>query len=76
MANRYTVNVFFDPEAEVWVALGATIFGLATEAPTLEAVKQHVWEVAPELLEANHGLTGPFTEDILEFRMLPGPPED
>ena len=57
------------------MALGTTILGLAVEAPTLESLKQLIWEFAPEMLEANHGLKGPFAKDILEFRMLPSPPE-
>lgn len=76
MTQRYAVDMFFDPEAGVWVALGATILGLVIEAPTLESLKQLVWEFAPDLLESNHGLTGPFPEDILEFRVLPAPPDD
>ena len=76
MTQRYAVDVFYDPEANVWVALGLTLLGLAIEGRTLQQVKRRVWAVAPELLELNHGLTRPCPKDILDFRVLPGPPED
>jgi hypothetical protein len=76
MPERYVVDVFFDPEASVWVALGANLVGLATEASTLPNLKRRVRAIAPDLLELNHGIVSPLANDILEFRMLTQPPAD
>jgi hypothetical protein len=50
----YHVEADWDPEAEVWVATSHDVPGLATEAPTVEALAEKLRVVIPELLEANH----------------------
>jgi phage tail protein X len=50
------VSTFWGPEAAVWVATSEAIPGLATEAPTLPALKQKLDIMIPELLELNRHL--------------------
>lgn len=49
----YHVYADWDPEAEVWVATSDDVPGLATEAPTVEALSEKLRTMIPELLEAN-----------------------
>jgi predicted RNase H-like HicB family nuclease len=49
----YHVHADWDPEAEVWVATSDDVPGLATEAPTVEALAEKLRTLIPELLEAN-----------------------
>jgi predicted RNase H-like HicB family nuclease len=49
----YHVDADWDPEAEVWVATSEDVPGLATEAPTVEALAEKLRIMIPELLEAN-----------------------
>ena len=49
----YHVDADWDPEAEVWVATSDDVPGLATEAPTVEALSEKLRIIIPELLEAN-----------------------
>jgi predicted RNase H-like HicB family nuclease len=51
---RYYVDADWDPEAEVWVATSDDLPGLATEAPTLEALAEKLKTLIPELLTDNH----------------------
>lgn len=53
----YHVHADWDPEAEVWVATSDDVPGLATEAPTVEALAEKLRTMIPELLEANQVLT-------------------
>lgn len=47
------VKATWDDEAEVWVAQSDDIPGLATEAATLEGLRDKVLTMIPELLELN-----------------------
>lgn len=49
----YHVQADWDPEARVWTASSEDVPGLATEAPTLEALAEKLGGLIPELLEAN-----------------------
>ena len=54
----YRVHADWDPEAKVWVATSDDVPGLATEAPTVEALAEKLRIMIPELLEANQLLSG------------------
>jgi Domain of unknown function (DUF1902) len=47
------VRADWDEEAGVWVATSADIDGLATEAPTLEMLRDKVLAMVVELMELN-----------------------
>ena len=47
------VRAEWDADAHVWVATSDDVPGLATEAPTLEALLAKLEHMVPELLEAN-----------------------
>lgn len=53
--NRFSIIVkaTWDDEAKVWVAESDDVCGLATEAETLELLKERVLVMLPELLELN-----------------------
>jgi predicted RNase H-like HicB family nuclease len=53
----YHVHADWDPEAGVWVATSDDVPGLATEAPTVEALAEKLRTMIPELLEANQLLS-------------------
>ena len=54
VADRtYTVQCAWDAEAEVWVATGDDVPGLATGADALDGLVQKLKVVIPELLDAN-----------------------
>jgi hypothetical protein len=48
------IDVQWDPDAEVWVAISDDVPGLATEANTLEALTAKLHTMIQELLEANN----------------------
>jgi predicted RNase H-like HicB family nuclease len=54
MIDLYKIEAFWDKEAQVWVAESTDIFGLATEADTLEQLTEKLRRIIPELLIANH----------------------
>lgn len=54
----YRVHADWDSEARVWVATSGDVPGLATEAPTVEALTEKLRIMIPELLEANQLLSG------------------
>jgi len=54
----YHVHSDWDPDAEVWVATSDDVPGMATEAPTIEALTEKLRTLIPELLEANQLLSG------------------
>jgi len=54
--RRYTVSCEWDPEAGVWYVADSDVPGLATEAPTLEALEIKLQQMVPELLVLNVGL--------------------
>jgi predicted RNase H-like HicB family nuclease len=72
MSKQYVVNAFWDDEAKVWVADSEDIPGLATEAPTLDALVKRVDAVAPELLEDNaHLVQGARSdEEKISFQII------
>ena len=47
------VRADWDDQANVWVATSSDIDGLATEAPTLEALRDKVLTMVAELMELN-----------------------
>lgn len=47
------VRATWDDEAKVWVAETSDVQGLATEAPTLEELRNKVLAILPELFELN-----------------------
>jgi predicted RNase H-like HicB family nuclease len=49
----YSIQAFWDAEAEVWVATSEDVLGLATEADTLENLNQKLQQMIPELLILN-----------------------
>jgi hypothetical protein len=48
----FDVNLYLDPEGDAWIAESDAL-PLATEAATLDALVQRVWEIAPEIAELN-----------------------
>jgi len=60
---KIEVRADWDSEAQVWVATSDDVPGLATEAPTVEALKQKLSIMIPELLELN-GLTDDEVREI------------
>jgi hypothetical protein len=42
----YDVNLYLDPDGDSWIA-ESDASPVATEAPTLDALVQRVWEIAP-----------------------------
>lgn len=60
----YHVQADWDPEAQVWIATSEDVPGLATEAPTVEALAEKLRTMIPELLEANEILSGDRHEGI------------
>lgn len=60
----YRVHADWDPEAGVWVATSDDVPGLATEAPTVEALTEKLRVMIPELLEANQLLSGEQSDAI------------
>jgi hypothetical protein len=59
MALNCSVEAFWDPEAAVWVATSETVPGLATEAPTIEALMDKLRVMIPELVQLNHRSSDP-----------------
>lgn len=53
--KTYTVNILWDPEAEVWVATSCDIGGLVLESGSLDALIEKIKYAVPELLELNMG---------------------
>jgi predicted RNase H-like HicB family nuclease len=60
----YQVNALWDDEASVWVATSDDVLGLATEAESLEALRQKLRQMLPELLMLNHVLAENLTGTI------------
>ena len=72
MTKQYVVNVFWDPEASVWVALSDDVPGLASEARTLDALVERVNAVVPELLDDNAHLIegGRAHDEQIKFQIV------
>lgn len=61
------VKASFDHEAGVWYVSESDVPGLATEARTLEELRQKLLVMVPKLLEANGVETGGAGEIPLEI---------
>lgn len=59
------IRADWDDEAQVWVATSDDVPGLATEAPTMEALVERLRVIIPELMELNRGIVG----QLFEFRV-------
>jgi len=64
----YHVHADWDPEAGVWVATSDDVPGLATEAPTVEALAEKLRIMIPELLEENQILSSE-QSDAIDFEL-------
>jgi predicted RNase H-like HicB family nuclease len=53
-SKTIVVRAFWDEEANVWVAESDDVDGLATEADTLDALRDKLLVMVPELLAANN----------------------
>ncbi len=53
MFRPIVVKAVWDSEAEMWVATSEDVPGLATEAPTTQALVARLNLIIPDLLEAN-----------------------
>ncbi len=51
--KTYLVWAEWDPQACVWVASSSEVPGMATEAPTLDALNDKLVSLVPELLAEN-----------------------
>jgi predicted RNase H-like HicB family nuclease len=61
LSKTYQINALWDNDSSVWVATSDDVPGLATEAETLEALRQKLREMVPELLVLNHVVEPSFT---------------
>lgn len=52
------IRAEWDDEAQVWVATSDDVPGLATEAPTIEALVERLRAIIRELMELNRGIVG------------------
>ncbi|MBN9010571.1 MAG: DUF1902 domain-containing protein [Rhizobiales bacterium] len=50
--SEYPVSLYLAPEADMWIAESDAL-PIATEAATLDALIERVWEIAPEIAELN-----------------------
>ncbi len=62
----FRVLAHWDEEAKVWWAESDEVPGLATEAPTLEALDENVRAIAPELLLLNKDFRGTFQIELIQ----------
>lgn len=54
MKTLHIVRTFWDEEAHVWCAEGVNFMGLATEAPTVDALIEKLPALIADLEEANN----------------------
>ena len=50
---KYTVNVIWDKDAEVWIATSEDIPGLVLESGSFDALLERIRFAVPELLQLN-----------------------
>ena len=50
---KYTVNLIWDDDAEVWIAASTDIPGLVLESGSFDALLERIRFAVPELLELN-----------------------
>ncbi len=60
----YKIETFWDEEAQVWVATSEDVFGLATEAQTLEDLIKKLKIIIPELLRLNQQIAEDYQGEI------------
>jgi len=53
MARQFTVTAKWDEEAKVWYVADSDVPGLATEAPSVDALLEKLKVMVPEMLELN-----------------------
>ncbi|MCO5063729.1 MAG: DUF1902 domain-containing protein [Rhizobiaceae bacterium] len=63
MDTQYFVKAAWDDEAKVWYVEDTDVPGLATEAPTMDALLEKLVRMVPEMLELN-GVAEPANSDI------------
>lgn len=51
-AAEYPVNLYQAPDDETWIAESDSL-PIATEAPTIDALIERVWAIAPEIAALN-----------------------
>ncbi|MBW4539021.1 MAG: DUF1902 domain-containing protein [Myxacorys chilensis ATA2-1-KO14] len=64
-----SVEAFWDSEVNVWVATSADVPGLATEAPTIEALMEKLRVMIPELILLNRLLPEQLPSSV-NFRLI------
>lgn len=52
----YTVKLFWDSDADVWIATSDDIKGLILESDSLDVLIERVRMAVPELLKLNQGI--------------------
>jgi hypothetical protein len=67
--KTYQVNALWDEESSVWVATSDDVLGLATEAATLEILRQKLHVMVPELLALNH-LVEPGFAGVISLQLI------
>ncbi len=65
----YKIETFWDEEAQVWVATSEDVFGLATEAQSLEDLSKKLKIIIPELLILNQQISETYQGEIC-FEMI------
>jgi Domain of unknown function (DUF1902) len=76
--QTYTINAFWDADAEVWVATSEDVIGLVTESATIELLTEKLHTLIPELIQLNHrspagGLLNGFTSErpkTIDFELI------
>ena len=70
--TKFQIQAFWDSEVQVWVATSDDIPGLATEASTLEFLRQKLRDMIPEVVTLNKILpanyVGSISFDLISYR--------
>jgi predicted RNase H-like HicB family nuclease len=61
---NYKIETFWDGESGVWVATSEDVFGLATEANSLESLIEKLKVMLPELLILNEQIPEEYKGEI------------
>jgi hypothetical protein len=72
VAAAFNVTVHLDPDGDAWIAESDAI-PLATEAATLDALVERVWQIAPEIAELNGFTEARFRAPHSSPRLVAGP---
>jgi hypothetical protein len=54
---EYLIDIFWDDEAEVWVATSEDVIGLTLESESIDILKYKLRLAIPEILSLNHQTT-------------------